>query len=44
VITVNAKTLADIIKTIDDDQLTLVIEESQQQMTVLSSSDEFKIK
>jgi len=44
VITVNAKTLADIIKTIDDEQVTLVIEESQQQMTVLSASDEFKIK
>ncbi len=43
-LTVNAKTFADIIKTIDDDQVTLVIEESQSQMTVLSSSDEFKIK
>ncbi len=44
VITVNAKTFADILKTIDDDQLTLLIEESQQQMTIISSQDEFKIK
>jgi len=44
VITVNAKTFADILKTIDDDQLTLVIEESQSQMTIISSQDEFKIK
>ncbi len=44
VITVNAKVFADILKTIDDEQITLVIEESQQQLTILSSSDEFKIK
>ena len=43
-LTVNAKTFADIIKTIDDDQVTLLIEESASQMTILSANDEFKIK
>lgn len=43
-LTVNAKTFTDIIKTIDDDQITLQVEESNQQMVIHSSSDEFKIK
>lgn len=43
-LTVNAKTFGDIIKNIDDEQVTLVIEESNTQMTIHSSSDEFQIK
>lgn len=43
-LTVNAKTLSDIIKTIDDEQLMITIQESDHQMIIQSSSDEFKIK
>ena len=43
-LTVNAKTLSDILRTIDEDQVTLIIEESHDILTIKSSSDEFKIK
>ncbi len=43
-ITINAKTFVDILKTIDDDQINLVIEESNQHVIIQSSSDEFTIK
>jgi len=43
-LTVNAKTFGDIIRSIDDEQVTLIIAESDHQMTIQSSSDEFQIK
>ena len=43
-LTINAKTLTDILRTIDEDHVTLIIEESTETMTIRSSSDEFKIK
>lgn len=43
-LTVHAKTFADILRTIEDDTLTLVLEESQDQLTISSLSDTFKIK
>lgn len=43
-LTVSAKTFGDIVKTIDDEQVTLTIEESQMHMIINSSSDDFTIK
>ena len=43
-LTVNAKTLSDILRTIDDDQVTIIIEESNDAMTIKTVNDEFKIK
>ncbi len=43
-LTVNAKTFADILRTIDDDHITMVIEESKDMMKIRSASDEFKIR
>lgn len=43
-LTVNAKTFADILRTIDEDHITLVIEGSTDSLTIKSSNDEFKIK
>lgn len=43
-LTVNAKTFGDILRTIDEEHVTIVIEESKDQLTVQTASDEFKIK
>ncbi|USN54510.1 MAG: hypothetical protein H6765_08380 [Candidatus Peribacteria bacterium] len=43
-LTVNAKTLSDILRTIEDEQVVLIIEESKDLMTVQTASDEFKIR
>jgi len=43
-LTVNAKTFSDILRTIDEDHITLVIEESTDSLSIKSSNDEFKIK
>ena len=43
-LTINAKTLSDILRTIEDEHVTMVIEESTDMMTIKTASDEFKIK
>lgn len=43
-LTIPAKMLWDILKTVDDESITLVIEQSTHTMTILTSADEFKIK
>lgn len=43
-LTVNAKTFGDIIKSIEDESLTLIIEETSSLLTLKSETDEFKIK
>lgn len=43
-ITVSAKTLADILRNIDETQVVLVIEESKDLMIIQTAGDEFKIK
>lgn len=43
-ITVNAKTLWDIMRTIDDDSVTLHIDTTKETLHIQSSGDEFKIK
>lgn len=43
-LTVNSKTLFDIIKAIDEEHASIVIEESKDLMTIKTASDEFKIK
>ena len=43
-LTINAKTFTDILRTIDEEHVTITIEESSDMMTIQSASDEFKIK